>query len=140
MILLDTNVVSEPFRTKPDPRVIDWLDSQLLETLFLSVITVAELRLGIARLARGRRRIALHTRLETQVLPAFTGRVLAFDLPATSAYAELMAKTTTEGKPLPLADGMIAAIASSNGLMVATRDTAPFLAAGLSVVDPWIAI
>ncbi len=137
MILLDTNVVSEPLRATPETRVVEWLDAQSLETLFLSVITVAELRYGVARMPSGRRRSALRERLETQVLPAFAGRVLTFDLPATQAYADLMAKAQAAGHPIGVADGLIAAIATVNGMTVATRVTTPFSALGVSVIDPW---
>jgi len=139
MILLDTNVVSEPLRAAPQPRLVAWLDAQPLETLFLSVITVAELRLGVARLPSGRRRNGLRERLEAQVLPAFTGRILPFDLAATQAYADLMVKAQATGSTVGLADGLVAAIASVNGMSVATRDTKPFLAIGVSVIDPWSA-
>ncbi len=67
----------------------------------------------------------------------FAGRVLAFDLPSSQAYAELMAKARPEGRTIPVSDGYIAATAAANGMMVATRDTAPFEAAGLKTVDPW---
>jgi hypothetical protein len=137
MILLDTNVVSEPLRAAPEPRVVAWLDTQPLETLFLSVVTVAELRYGVARLPAGRRGSALRKRLETQVLPAFTGRVLAFDLPATQAYAALMTRAQAAGNSIGMADALIAATARVHGMAVATRDTSPFVAAGVSVIDPW---
>jgi hypothetical protein len=137
MILLDTNVISEPLRAAPEPRVVEWLDVQALETLYLSVVTAAELRFGVARLPAGRRRDGLRERLETQVLPAFAGRVLTFDLAATQAYADLMAKAQAAGFAIGLADGYIAAIATVNGMTVATRDTTPFDAAGVSVIDPW---
>ena len=137
MILIDTNVVSEPLRKAPEPRVAGWLDAQALETLYLSAITVAELRFGVQSLPAGRRRDRLHEDLEGQVLPVFAGRVLAFDLPASQAYAELMAKARSEGRSIPVSDGYIAATAAANGMMVATRDTAPFEAAGLKTVNPW---
>lgn len=137
MILLDTNVISEPLRTAPAPQVVEWLDAQPLETLFLSVITVAELRFGVARLPAGRRRSGLREQLETQVLPAFTSRVLSFDLGATQAYAELMAKAQKAGFSIGVADGFIAAIAAVNSMTVATRDTTPFLALGVPVINPW---
>jgi predicted nucleic acid-binding protein len=139
MILIDTNVISEPLRLSPDPRVIDWLDDQPLETLFLSVVTVAELRFGVARLPDGKRRDGLRERLETQVLPSFAGRILTFDLAATQAYADLMAKAQAAGLAIGMADGYIAAIARSNGMTVASRDTTPFEAAGVSVINPWLA-
>ena len=87
MILLDTNVVSEPLRPAPDARVIEWIDAQPLETLFLSAITVAELRAGLALLPAGKRRTGLQQNLEKRVLPLFAGRVLSFDLACTQAYA-----------------------------------------------------
>ena len=139
MILVDTNVVSEPLRGAPEPRVAAWLDAQALETLYLSAISVAELRFGLRSLPAGRRRDRLHEDLEGQILPMFAGRVLAFDLAASQAYAALMAKARSEGRTIPVSDGYIAATAAANGMMVATRDTAPFDAAGLKTVDPWIA-
>ncbi|MDE0532803.1 MAG: type II toxin-antitoxin system VapC family toxin [Albidovulum sp.] len=137
MILVDTKVVSEPLRVAPEPRVAEWLDAQALETLYLSAIIVAELRFGVRSLPAGRRRDRLHEDLERQVLPMFPGRVLAFDLAGSQAYAELMARARSEGRTIPVSDGYIAATASANGMMVATRDTAPFEAAGLKTVDPW---
>ena len=137
MILIDTNVVSEPLRRRPEPRVAEWIDSQPLETLYLSTVTVAELRFGVASLPAGRRRDLLNEKLERSILPLFAGRVLPFDLPATEAYAVLMARTRGNGIAVSLSDGYIAAIAEANGMMVATRDKTPFEAAGLRVIDPW---
>jgi toxin FitB len=137
MILLDTNVVSEPLRHAPEARVIDWIDAQPLETLYLSAITVAELRAGVALLPAGKRRTGLHDNLEKRVLPLFVGRVLPFDMACTNAYAELMAKARTAGLAIATADGYIAASAAANGFAVVTRDTSPFQAAGLTVINPW---
>ncbi len=137
MILLDTNVVSEPLRPVPDVRVVGWIDAQALETLFLSAITVAELRAGVALLPAGKRRAGLLESLETRVLPLFAGRVLPFDLGCTQAYAELTAKARTSGLAVSSADGYIAAIAAANGLAVASRDAGPFAAAGVRVINPW---
>ena len=139
MILVDTNVISEPLRRIPEPRVAEWLDAQALETLYLAAITVAELRFGVRSLPVGRRRDRLNEDLERQVLPMFAGRVLAFDLAASQAYAELMVKARSLGRPISVSDGYIAATAASNAMMVATRDTAPFEVAGLQTVDPWTA-
>ena len=137
MILLDTNVVSEPLRPAPDTRVIAWIDAQPLETLFLSTITVAELRAGVALLPAGKRRSNLQESLETKVLPLFAGRVLPFDLGCTQAYAELRAKARAVGLSISSADGYIAAIAAAKGLVVATRDRGPFEGVGVAVIDPW---
>lgn len=137
MILVDTNVISEPFRKVPEAQVIDWIDAQPLETLYLSAITVAELRFGVASLPAGKRRDGMHESLERQVLPLFAGRVLAFDLAASQSYAELMARARAAGLAIGAADGYIAAIAAANGMAVATRDTALFQAAGVPVINPW---
>ena len=139
MILLDTNVVSEPLRHAPDARVIEWIDAQPLETLFLSAITVAELRAGVALLPAGKRRSGLQENLEKRVLPLFAGRVLPFDLACTQAYAALLAKARAAGLGIATAGGYIAAIAVANSFSVATRDTGPFAAAGVAVINPWLA-
>ena len=137
MILLDTNVISEPLRREPEPRVIEWIDAQALETLYLCTITVAELRSGVALLPAGKRQTGLLENLEKQILPLFAGRVLPFDLACTQAYAELTAKARKAGVAVAAADGFIAAIAAANGFVVATRDSKPFEAAGVTVINPW---
>ena len=137
MILLDTNVISEPLRRVPEARVINWLDAQSLETLYLSVITVAELRFGVANLPVGKRRDELQISLENQILPLFSGRVRPFELDCTTAYAELMAKAKSAGLAIAAADGYIAAIATTNRFSVATRDVSPLQAAGVNVINPW---
>ena len=137
MILVDTNVLSELWRVAPDPGVLSWVDAQAMETLHLSAITVAELRFGVASMPEGRRRSIYQDRLDREVLPAFTGRVLPFDLDASQTYATLMARARREGKAISTADGYIAATAASRAMMVATRDVAPYQAAGLKVINPW---
>ena len=138
MILVDTNVSSETLRQQPDPAVVRWMDAQSIETLYLSAVTVAELRYGIAVLPEGRRRQVLHSGLEQSVLPLFEGRILPFDGAAAESYAELMAAARRRGRGVSAADGYIAATAHAAGLMVATRDTSPFEAVGLAVVNPWL--
>lgn len=139
MILIDTNVISELWKAEPNPDVLAWVDAQTVETLYLSAITVAELRFGLATMPEGKRRTIYQERLENEVLPTFTGRVLPFDLDASEAYADLMARAKAEGKAIGKADGYLAATASACGLMVATRDISPFEAAGLKIVNPWLA-
>ena len=138
MILVDTNVISETLRQQPDPAVVRWMDTQSIETLYLSAVTVAELRYGIAVLPEGRKRQVLHNGLEQSVLPLFEGRILPFDGAAAISYAELMAAARRRGRGVSAADGYIAATAHAAGLMVATRDTSPFEAAGLAVINPWL--
>ena len=137
MIVLDTNVISEPLRQAPESRVIEWIDAQPIETLYLSAITVAELRFGVAALPAGKRRDRLQESLEKRALPLFAGRVLSFDMSASHSYGELMAKARTAGLAIGTADGYIAAIAAANGMMVATRDVSPFEAFGVAVINPW---
>jgi len=137
MILLDTNVISEPQRREPNARVLDWIDAQALETLYLSAITVAELRAGIALMPAGKRRDSLHENFEKRLLPMFANRVLSFDMACTKAYAELLAKSRAAGLAVETADAFIAAVALANGFTVATRDTSPFEAAGVNVINPW---
>lgn len=137
MILLDTNVISEPQRREPHAGVLEWIDAQALETLYLSVITVAELRAGIALIPAGKRRDSRHENLEKRLLPMFANRVLSFDMACTTAYAGLLAKSRAAGLTVETADAFIAAIALANGFAVATRDTRPFETAGVSVINPW---
>jgi len=136
MILLDTNVVSEAMTSRPHPRVREWLDSQAADTLFLSSVTVAELLFGVGALPNGRRRETLAAALD-DVLDLFAPRVLPFDTAAARHYAELAVKARAAGKGFPTPDGYIAAIAAAHAFAVATRDATAFLAAGLSVIDPW---
>ena len=137
MILIDTNVISELWRIEPAPNVLAWIDLQTVETLYMSAITVAELRFGLATMPEGKRRSLYQDRLEREVLPAFKGRVLPFDLDASQAYAALMARAKAGGQAIGKADGYIAATATVHGLTVATRDLTPFQAAGLAVINPW---
>jgi predicted nucleic acid-binding protein len=137
MIVLDTNVVSEPLRTAASPAVIAWLDRQNIETLFLSTISLAELRYGVAALPEGRRRDGLRAALEERILSLFGPRVLAFDTEAADAYAAIRARARAVGKTIGASDGYIAATAAAHGFAVATRDTGPFEAAGVLVINPW---
>jgi hypothetical protein len=137
VIILDTNVISEPLRPKPGAGVVAWLDAQAVETLYLTTISLAEVRYGIAWLPDGRRRQKLHDRFEGEFLPLFRGRTLAFDEPATTAYATLRVQARAQGLVIGDFDALIASIASATGFTVATRDTAPFEAAGVTVVNPF---
>jgi hypothetical protein len=137
MILVDTNVVSEMMRHTPEPRVVEWLDAQAAETLYFSTVSLAELLLGIAMLPDGRRKVEPGLSLAGQAVALFGGRVLPFDLAAARAYAEVVGRARAAGRAIGVADGQIAAIAAANNLTVATRDTGPFTAAGIAVIDPW---
>lgn len=136
MILLDTNVISEAMKPAPERAVRDWLDAQTAETLFLSSVTIAELSFGIAALPKGRRKDNLTAGLEG-LLALFAARILPFDTAAAQRYGELAAKARIAGRGFPTPDGYIAAIAATQGFVVATRDASAFAAAGLKVINPW---
>ena len=138
MILLDTNIVSEAIKPEPHPSVLAWLDAQAAETLFLSSITVAELLFGIGALPKGKRKETLAARI-ARLLGQFADRILPFDTEAARYYADLAVQARAAGKGFPTPDGYIAAIAAANGFAVASRDSSAFTAAGLTVIDPWIA-
>ena len=137
MIILDTNVVSELMKPAADPTVVQWFDRQSAETLVLTTTGLAELLAGIERLPHGKRKENLH-----QTLIVLRSRIsqdppCAFDEPAANTYALLVSRARSKGHTISIADGQIAAIASVNGFAVATRDTAPFEAAGVVHINPW---
>lgn len=136
MIVLDTNVVSEAMKPEPHPPVRAWLNDQAAETLYLSSVTLAELLFGIAALPAGKRKDMLAQALDG-LMGLFRDRVLPFDTDAARRYAELAVTAKTGGRGFPTPDGYIAAIAASRGFIVASRDTAPYEAAGVSVINPW---
>ncbi len=136
MIVLDTNVVSEAMKPEPHPSVRAWLNDQAAETLYLSSVTLTELLFGIAALPAGKRKDML-TQAFDGLMGLFRDRVLPFDTDAARRYAALAVLAKASGRGFPTPDGYIAAIASSRGFIVASRDTAPCQAAGVSVVNPW---
>lgn len=136
MIVLDTNVVSEAMKPEPHPAVLAWLNEQAAETLYLSSVTLAELLFGIAALPAGKRKNMLKRALDG-LLTLFENRVLPFDTEAARRYADLAMTAKAGGRGFPTPDGYIAAIAVARGFIVATRDTAPFEAAGASWINPW---
>jgi len=138
MIVLDTNVVSEAMKPEPHPAVRAWLNDQATETLYLSSVTLAELLFGIAALPTSKRKDMLAQALDG-LLGLFRDRLLPFDTDAARRYAELAVAAKTSGRGFPTPDGYIAAIAASRGFIVASRDMAPFQAAGVSVINPWSA-
>lgn len=137
MIVLDTNVVSELMKAAPEPRVVHWADRQASTTLYLTSLTLAEIRFGIARLPDGRRRDALGDVFEHRIRPQFGDRVLAFDEAASVHYAALRSRARGEGLAISGPDALIAAIARAHGFAVATRYVAPFATARVPAIDPW---
>ena len=137
MIVLDTNVLSEPLKPSPSQAVLAWLDAQAPESLFLSTVCLAELLAGVEALPAGKRRTALRQAVAEQVLPLFAGRVLPFDEPAAAAFAQALVGARKAGNPIGFPDCAIAAIAAANGCMVATRDGGDFRGTGVTIIDPW---
>ena len=136
MIVLDTNVVSEAMRPEPNPAVQAWLNEQAVETLYLSSVTLAELLYGLQALPAGKRKRAL-TKAFDGLIGLFGERILPFDTDAAHYYGELAMMARTAGRGFPTPDGYLAAISASRGFAVASRDTSPFEAAGLRVINPW---
>ncbi|MGC5615070.1 type II toxin-antitoxin system VapC family toxin [Georgenia sp. Z1491] len=136
MIVLDTNVVSEAMRPEPNPVVVGWLNAQTAESLYLSSVTLAELLFGIGALPAGVRKDRLAQALD-RLLALFPGRVLPFDQDAARRYAEMAVAARATGRPLPTADGYIAATAAAHGFAVATRDIQDFDGADVELIDPW---
>ena len=137
MILLDTNVVSELTHLAPNPSVINWLDAQAAEDVFLSAITEAELRFGVAILPEGRRRERLAFEIENMLREDFERRILPFDSFAARMFAEIAADRRAIGKPISDADCQVAAIARCYGAAVATRNVVDFEHCGIEIINPW---
>ena len=137
MIVLDTNVISEPLKTQADPAVQRWLDRQEAETLYPTTVNLAEVLIGIELLPEGKRKKGMATAMRELLQALFGTRLLSFDEEAAVAYSVLISRAMAKGYTISVADGQIAAIAAVHGFTVATRDTAPFLAAGVPVLNPW---
>jgi predicted nucleic acid-binding protein len=138
MIILDTNVLAEPMKSNGNADVRAWLDQQVSETLYLTATSLSELLLGIEILPVGKRKKELNAALSELVERLFASRVLPFDHKAAIAYAPLVGRArAAAGRPISVADGQIAAIAAVHGFTVATRDLAPFVAAGVPTINPW---
>ena len=136
MIILDTNLVSEPLKPKPDAAVLAWLDRQAPETLYLTTITLAELQAGIEVLPVGKRRKALQETMK-EVVAQFEGRILSFDQDSAHAFGRVVAGTQAAGNPLHFGDCAIAAIAIRRGFVLATRNVRDYKGAGIELIDPW---
>ncbi len=137
MIVLDTNVLSEMMREAPASSVVAWLNDQDASLLFLTAVTVGEIRYGLRALPQGKRRRFLEEGFERILAEAFPGRILAFDEAAAHRYGEIMGRRKEIGRPLAILDGQIASIAWSNGCSVATRNVQDFIECGVDVINPF---
>ena len=137
MIVLDTNVLSEIMRAKPDPVVLDWLDAQQPDDLWLNSVVAAELLFGVARLPEGARKQQLALAVSAMLEQDFAAQILSFDLSAASVYAVMLAERERIGASMAIADAQIAAICLSRDATLATRNTRHFEGVGLSLMNPW---
>ena len=133
MIVLDTNVLSEPLRPEPDQRVLSWLASHPIAAV--TAVSVGELLGGVLRLPTGRRREALATSIREALDGA--GEILPYDEPAARVFAEIQDARRRMGRPLSTEDGMIAAICLARGASLATRNISDFDGLGVELVNPW---
>ena len=139
MIVLDTNVVSEPLKPEPSKAVLAWLDRQPDGSLFFNTISLGEMWAGVAVMPAGKRRDAIANQVEGIAARFHPARLLPFDGNAARALCEVVACAKRKGYVLATEDAQIAAIALSSGFAVATRDGKPFEAAGVDVINPWLA-
>lgn len=135
--LLDTNVLSEATRTRPDPNVAAWLSTQSSLRFYVSVVSIAEIRKGILLLPEGRKRRKLESWLVSELLPSFAGRVLPLGEEEMSEWSALQAEAERAGRKLPAIDSFIAATARCHGLTLATRNTNDFRHCHISLLNPW---
>ncbi len=139
MIVLDTNIVSELLRPSPEPKVAAWLAAQNGAGVYLTTVSEAELRYGLAIMADGKRREALAEAVEGILREDFRERILAFDRPAATADAAIVADRRAAGRPISQFDCQIAAIGRAHGAAIATRNARDFEGCGVEIIDPWSA-
>jgi toxin FitB len=135
--LLDTNVVSEWAKERPDPGVIAWLADVDEDRVFLSVVTLAELRHGIERLPAGRRRKRLDAWLRDELPLRFEGRLLSVDQAVADRWGEVVARREAAGRPIGVMDAFIAATATVHALSLVTRNASDFESTVSEIINPW---
>jgi toxin FitB len=135
--LLDTNVVSEWTKPRPNPGVIDWLANVNEDSVYLSVVTLAELRHGIERLSPGKRRIQLEEWLRADLPLRFEHRILPVDAAIADEWGHLVARRESKGRPIHAMDALIAATAEVHSLTLVTRNASDFAQSAKSIVNPW---
>lgn len=136
--LLDTNVISESAKPRPSRGVLDWLATIDENLLFLSVVSLAELRHGVERMDRGRRRTALDLWLTEQLPARFSSRLLPIDAITADQWGRIVAHAQTAGRPIGAMDAFLAATAEQHQLTLVTRNTSDFAATGIPLFNPWL--
>ena len=135
--LLDTNVLSEPMKERPNPGVLAWLSRVDEDQVFVSVVSITELRFGVERLAIGKPRERLDGWLRKDLILRFEGRILPIDLRIAGACGGLMARSESMGRPMKARDAFIAATAEVHGLTLVTRNTSDFEPTLKAIISPW---
>jgi predicted nucleic acid-binding protein len=135
--LLDTNILSEPMKERPNSGVLAWLSQLNEDQVFISVVTITELRYGIERLAIGKRRERIDVWLRKDLVLRFEGRILPIDLRIANASGGLMARSESVGRPIEARDAFIAATAEVHGLTLVTRNTSDFEPTVKAIISPW---
>jgi predicted nucleic acid-binding protein len=137
VIVLDTNVLSEVARPKPNPAVLEWVDAQDSSTLVITALTAAEVRAGVAILPDGHRKREVGLRMESLLAETFAGFILAFDVGSSDHYADIVAGRRRAGRPISAFDAQIAAVCRQHEASLATRNTADFTDTGIQLINPW---
>ena len=136
--LLDTNVISELVRPRPDSRVVKWIDSTAESLLYLSVLTVGEIRTGITSLVDWRRRVSLESWLDHDLTTRFSDRILPIDSAVADRWGRISANAKARGSLMPVIDGLLAATAMQFDLTVVSRDETYHKLPSLEVFNPWL--
>jgi predicted nucleic acid-binding protein len=135
--LLDTNCISELVRPKPERRVVEWMEAADETMLHLSVLTVGEIRKGLAGLPQGKRRTRLEAWLEVELQARFAGRIVPIDAAIADRWGLIASEAKRRGKALPVIDGLLAATALHHNLTVVSRNASDFTNAHVLVLNPW---
>lgn len=139
MIILDTNVVSAFMTSQPDKSVLQWMNKQAPNQLYLTTITLAEIAYGLGTMPAGKRRQFLSGRFESFIDMGFTGRILDFDAASAKVYGDIMSHRKSIGRPMSIFDGQIASIAKIHGFSLATRNVKDFKDSDIVLINPFIA-
>jgi len=135
--LLDTNCISELVRNKPEPRVMDWMRAAEESLLYLSVLTLGEIRNGAAILPQSKRRTYFESWLELDLQVRFSGRILAIDDAVADRWGWLTAEAQRRGKPILAIDGLLAATALHHNLTIVSRNSSDFAGTQVPILNPW---
>ena len=135
--LLDTCLISELVAKQPNQKVLDWVDAQFPETLYLSVITIGEIAKGICKLTPSKRKESLSTWLNETLPNRFENRILTLDVSTMVLWGNLIGQLEQNGRPLPAMDSLIAAIALQHSLSLVTRNEKDFAGTGVAIINPW---